>query len=222
MIFSPFAVVVFVVLLVGLIVLFALLQIGIMTIAFEKIGLGPGQVFAFLLSSLLGSHVNIPVRRIPGELGRQPAFVNVFGITYRIPAPRFPGTVIAVNVGGALVPMVLSLYLLVRWQLLFEPLLGTALIAFVTHGLARPVPGVGIALPLFVPPLLSALVAVLIASDDHAPAVAYIAGSMGTLIGADLLHISDIKKLHAPVASIGGAGTFDGIFLAGIMAVLLA
>ena len=31
-----------------------------------------------------------------------------------------------------------------------------------------------------------------------------------------------IKKLGAPVASIGGAGTFDGIFFTGVLAVLLA
>ena len=45
---------------------------------------------------------------------------------------------------------------------------------------------------------------------------------MGTLIGADLLNLDKISGLGAPVASIGGAGTFDGIFLIGIMAVLLA
>jgi uncharacterized membrane protein len=31
-----------------------------------------------------------------------------------------------------------------------------------------------------------------------------------------------VHGLGAPVASIGGAGTFDGIFLTGILAVLLA
>jgi uncharacterized membrane protein len=45
---------------------------------------------------------------------------------------------------------------------------------------------------------------------------------MGTLIGADLLNLAKIGTLGAPVASIGGAGTFDGIFLTGILAVLLA
>jgi uncharacterized membrane protein len=45
---------------------------------------------------------------------------------------------------------------------------------------------------------------------------------MGTLLGADILHFGDIQGLGAPVASIGGAGTFDGIFVTGILAVLLA
>jgi uncharacterized membrane protein len=52
--------------------------------------------------------------------------------------------------------------------------------------------------------------------------LAYISGSLGTLIGADLLNLNNIQGLGAPVASIGGAGTFDGIFVTGILAVLLA
>ena len=51
---------------------------------------------------------------------------------------------------------------------------------------------------------------------------AYVAGVLGTLIGADLSNLHAIPKLGAPVASIGGAGTLDGVFLSGIMAVLLA
>lgn len=49
---------------------------------------------------------------------------------------------------------------------------------------------------------------------------AYVSGSLGTLIGADLLNLDALRGLGAPVASIGGAGTFEGIFLTGIMAVL--
>jgi uncharacterized membrane protein len=52
--------------------------------------------------------------------------------------------------------------------------------------------------------------------------MAFISGTMGVLIGADLLHLDDIRKMGTPVASIGGAGSFDGIFISGIVAVLLA
>jgi len=93
--------------------------------------------------------------------------------------------------------------------------------ALITHRLARPVRGLGIALPFFVPPVLAALASVII-SGSHAPVVAYVCGTLGTLIGADLLNLNKIGKLGAPVASIGGAGTFDGIFLTGIFAVVLA
>jgi uncharacterized membrane protein len=92
---------------------------------------------------------------------------------------------------------------------------------FISHRLARPVKGVGIAMPAFIPPILAAVVAVIF-SYNYAPPLAYISGTLGTLIGADILNIQKIKGLGAPVASIGGAGTFDGIFLNGIMAVLLS
>jgi uncharacterized membrane protein len=81
--------------------------------------------------------------------------------------------------------------------------------------------GLGIALPPFLPPILAAVASVIIAYE-YAPVVAYISGTLGTLVGADLLNLKQIGKLGAPVASIGGAGTFDGIFLNGIFAVLLA
>ena len=42
------------------------------------------------------------------------------------------------------------------------------------------------------------------------------------MIGADLLNIDKIQGMGAPVTSIGGAGTFDGISLTGILAVLFA
>jgi uncharacterized membrane protein len=83
------------------------------------------------------------------------------------------------------------------------------------------VPGIGIAIPSLVPPFIAALVALLVARTNVA-AVAYVSGSLGTLIGADLLNLGRIQGLGAPVVSIGGAGTFDGIFLTGILAVLLA
>jgi uncharacterized membrane protein len=42
------------------------------------------------------------------------------------------------------------------------------------------------------------------------------------LIGADVLNLNKIQGLGAPIASIGGAGTFDGIFIIGLLAVLYA
>jgi uncharacterized membrane protein len=99
--------------------------------------------------------------------------------------------------------------------------IATAVITAIIHMLAYPVSDVGIAVPVFVPPIATALVAVLI-GRKNAAALAYVSGSLGTLIGADLLNLEAIREIGAPVASIGGAGTFDGIFLTGIMAVLLA
>jgi uncharacterized membrane protein len=94
-------------------------------------------------------------------------------------------------------------------------------VALILHWLATPVPGVGIAVPVFLPAIATAVVALVLSRDNAAP-LAYIGGSLGTLIGADLTNLDKVRGLGAPVASIGGAGTFDGIFLTGILAVLLA
>jgi len=80
---------------------------------------------------------------------------------------------------------------------------------------------VGIALPAFIPPVFAALVSIIIV-PQYAPVVAYVSGTMGTLIGADIFNIKKLGDLGAPIASIGGAGTFDGIFLNGVLAVILA
>ena len=120
-----------------------------------------------------------------------------------------------------MIPGLLSLYLLARYRLWGLGLIAIAGVTVVCHILAEPVPGLGIALPVFVPPASAAIVALLLSRRYAAP-LAYIGGSLGTLIGADLLNLGKVQGLGAPVASIGGAGTFDGIFLTGILAVLLA
>ena len=93
-------------------------------------------------------------------------------------------------------------------------------VTLIVHLIARPVEGVGIQVPGIIPPLLAAGISLLVAPHMAAP-VAYVSGSLGTLIGADLLNIDKLSSLGGGVASIGGAGTFDGVFLSGIVAVLL-
>src|SRR5437879_5435692 len=158
-----------------------------------------------MLLSLLGSQVNIPL----------------FTISTHSFTPAHGPTVVALNVGGALIPILVSLYLLARTRMYGRMLIGVAVVTAVVHGLAQVVPGVGIAVPMIVPPLVAAGVALLLAFR-RAPPLAYVSGSMGTLLGADLLNLGKISRLGAPVVSIGGAGTFDGVFLTGILAGLLA
>jgi uncharacterized membrane protein len=141
---------------------------------------------------------------------------------YMVPVvASWPGTVLAVNVGGAVIPTLMSTYLVLRYQLWLKAAIATVVIAFVIHMMATPVHGIGIAVPVFAPVVTTAILAFILSREYAAP-LAYIGGSMGTLIGADLLNLDKISGLGAPVASIGGAGTFDGIFLTGILAVLLA
>ena len=135
---------------------------------------------------------------------------------------REVATIVAINVGGALIPVFFSIYLasvnpLPAAQLLFA----IALVAAVCYFASRPIRGIGIGMPIFVAPYTAALTALLLAPENSAP-LAYICGTLGVLIGADLLRLNDIRKIGTPMASIGGAGTFDGIFLTGIVAVLLA
>ena len=207
-------------LLFGLVV--ALIQIGILQYVFESMGVGRRYMFSLLVFCLLGSYINIPIAQLPAEQMRAGQIVDFYGMQYVVPVlVTRPGTVIAVNLGGAVIPVLLSLYLMVKHGLYGRSLLAVGIVALAVHHLAHPVPGVGIAVPIFIPPLIAALVAMSLSRRRAGP-LAYIAGSLGTLVGADLLNLGKIRGLGAPVASIGGAGKFDGIFLAGIVAVLLA
>lgn len=204
-----------------LVFLFIFIQVGLIGYAYERLGISAHFIFPLLLLSLLGSSINIPVTQISGGPVVSQQRVDFFGMRYVIPfIAHHEQTVIAINVGGAVVPTLISLYLLFTTGLFVRGLLGVAFVSAIVHRLARPVPGVGIAIPMFVPPLIAALTGLLLA-PEHAPALAYVAGTMGCLIGADLLNLHRLAGLGAPVASIGGAGTFDGIFFTGIIAVLL-
>jgi uncharacterized membrane protein len=202
--------------------LIAFIQIGVLGYAYERMGIHPKYIYALLILSLLGSYVNIPVAELNAAEIVPAQVVSFFGMHYVIPPTvDVHRTIIAVNLGGAVIPTLLSLYLLFRNQLFVEGLLAVVIVAVIVHLLAYPVRGLGIAVPTLVPPILAAIVALLLSRRNAAP-LAYICGSLGTLIGADLLNLDLLPALGAPVASIGGAGTFDGIFLSGILAVVLA
>jgi uncharacterized membrane protein len=209
-----------------LVILFAgliiLVQLRILRYAYLRLGVSPGVALLLLFGSLIGSYFNIPITVLPGEQIQSGQIVDFFGMQYVVPVVRsWPGTVVAVNVGGALIPAVMSTYLVIRYQLWFKAAIAVAVIAAIIHSMATPVPGIGIAVPVFAPVVTTAIIAFILSREYAAP-LAYIGGSMGTLIGADLLNLGNIGGLGAPVASIGGAGTFDGMFLTGILAVLLA
>ena len=203
-------------------VLWVLLEIGALGYAITRLGLNPRSALLVLLVSLIGSYVNVPVVELPRQQVASGHLVEYFGVEYVVPVVvSWPGTIIAVNVGGAVIPVVVSILLLVRYKLWLQGILAVICVAAVSHLLAHPIYGLGIAVPIFVPALATAVTAILL-SRRHAPPLAYIGGSCGTLVGADLLNLGKLPGLGAPVASIGGAGTFDGIFLTGIVAVLIA
>jgi uncharacterized membrane protein len=175
-----------------------------------------------LLASLLGSYVNIPIVHFLDSKVLEVAELRQFGESYPVLVTRdWPGMVLAVNLGGALVPTAVSIYLVVRRRLLLPAFFCTAAVAVAVYFFSRTVPGLGIVVPVYVAPV-SAAVAALVASRAQAAPLAYIGGSVGTLFGGDLLRMPHLLGLGSPFVSIGGAGTFDGIFISGILALLLA
>ena len=173
--------------------LFVFIQIGVLTVAFDKLGLSQGSAMLLLISSLLGSSINLPLFKFDAT---------------REPDPRWQQQR--------------------RWMsgLLsqIDPnkvLIAIALQTAVCFAFSRPIAGLGVGMPILVAPLAAAVIAVTLSSDQSAP-LAYICGTLGVLLGADLMRLGNVRGLGSPIASIGGAGTFDGVFITGIVAVLLA
>lgn len=205
------------------VVLLPFLLLGMIGEAFLRLGLPPGLIFSLLIFTLLGSLVNIPIYRFESREIYGDQVISYFGMRVRVPhRPQTHQTVLAVNVGGAVIPVCICIYLLAKIPFgLYLPVL-VGLVTLVVNRLARPVKGLGIAVPGFIPPLLAALGAYLLCPWYLRAPCAYIASTLGILLGADLLKLREIPKLGAPVASIGGAGTYDAIFFGGIIAVLLS
>lgn len=196
--------------------------------ALLKLRLEPLTALVIVTGMILGGGINIPVKRI---VRARPVVADPLAIV-GLPGwwpwlERFQSeTVIAVNMGGCLVPVALAGYELGCLLSETEPpvaglVLGILANIAVCYWLARPIKKVGIALPGLVPPAVAALCALALA-PEQAPPVAFVSGVMGPLIGADLLHLHDIERIEAGLVSIGGAGTFDGIVLSGIVAAYLA
>ena len=202
--------------------LLALIQMGLISLVFAKLGLSSEQGMLLLLFSLMGSILNLPLTTIKAERPDTEMKIDTAQGMLRITMPPFAGiTTIAVNVGGCLIPLVFSASLIHRFAIhLPLLLLAVGLCSIICFLASRPIPGVGIGMMPLVAPVTAAIIAITFGGEFAAP-LAYITGTLGVLIGADLMRMRDIAKLGAPIASIGGAGTFDGIFLTGIVAVLL-
>lgn len=170
------------------------------------LGLTPGEIAVIIWATLVGSLINIPLMRFgEGFLG--------------------------INVGGAIVPIVLSAYLIRRKGLpLNEVLVGILLVAFVSFMVTTYDPEIGVYATFpwwLLPPFTAFLVAAFAYwhESPHSAALAYVSGTLGTLIGADIVRLPQILGGPPPaegvMLSIGGAGVFDMVFLAGILAVTM-
>ena len=235
-VFRPVSMIYLLLLIVMLIIFVPLVFFTIGDLLVSALGIPAQWVGVFFIVSLFGSFVNIPVTtlesRVPIVRVRE---VNAFGVTWQIPSVGLgvTRTHVMINLGGGVLPIVVSGYLLgmplmptlsnpVNEYLAIAAVL--LIVTVVVNRSARVISGLGIATPAMVPPIVTVLATLLVdyISPIHSPAqVAYIGGTLGTLIGADLLNLHRIRDLGAPVVSMGGAGTFDGVYLTGLVSVLL-
>lgn len=135
---------------------------------------------------------------------------------------------VAVNVGGALVPVGLAVYLLVKagtpkeWMRALGATIITGLVIYLAGSvLMKGDPGERYNLidPLYVYPLVGGVVAYLAGRSRRS---AFIAATLGVL-SLDVVHWLWLVNNKIPGnVYIGGAGAFDSIVIAGLIAVLLA
>jgi len=191
--------------------------------AFRMLGFSPWQTFFLFFFSLIGSVINIPVYSVKVKKRVQMPRTGFF-MDFLYPQDSFyyqnMRSTIAINLGGMIIPVLISIYLIINnFHLLWQYLVGTAILTIICYKLARPIPGVGISMPLLIPPFVAALIAILLPGSPQ-QAIAYVSGVNGVIIGADILNLKKTIGMGSRTLSIGGAGTFDGIFLTGIVSVL--
>ena len=205
-----------------LVILVIILQLGIFSLVLAKLGLSPNSAVMLLSCTLIGSLVNLRLFTVNSNFTHFPENFPIPRTVFK-PAQYQKGkTIIALNVGGALIPIAFSIYLIMLHSInAVNLIVATLAVATISYTFSRPIKGLGIGIPVFIAPLTAAFSALMIDPENSA-ALAYICGTLGVLIGADLLRLKDIKRMAVPAAAIGGAGTFDGIFFTGIIAVLLA
>ncbi|HJJ29050.1 MAG TPA: DUF1614 domain-containing protein [Methanocorpusculum sp.] len=251
--FSPVSGGVLIVLVLLVIIGIPLLFFGFIGAAFAKLGLGFWAIAGLIIACIVGSFINIPLgtlypksekehtgEDIPRKPRGQyaPSMYDKMYNTDRFVSSYEPeekkGTQIFLNVGGALVPILISVYVLVMAVLgnissdpfyVVKMLIACVLTAVAAYFVARPVQGIGVALPFFVMPLITLVLALVLGWGTGGLAmagIAYFAGTVGTLVGGDLLHLRKVIGKNTPMLSIGGAGMFDGIFLTGVVTALLA
>lgn len=215
-------------LVVALAILFPIFLADAMAAAFAKLGLSPGLSLAVVIAMFVGGLFNIPLKRVPRVMSIDTAPLGLYGAGRILPQWfRQPSsTVIAVNVGGCVIPCAIVAYELARIAGHGSTALAltagaVAINAALCYRLARPVPNVGIVLPPLVPALAAAACGFLFLRE-LAPPIAFTAGVLGPLLGADILNLRRMTRGGGAVASIGGAGTFDGIVLSGLVATLLS
>jgi len=138
--------------------------------------------------------------------------------------------IVGINTGGAVIPIILSIYLIIKNKLLLSKVsIGIIIVAVITFFVTQPNPDKGIisTFPFWLLPIFCASIssiALLWKDFNKAAPMAYVSGVLGVLVGADLLHLPVLLQYNIHTtksAVIGGANIFDMIFITGILAVIL-
>ena len=225
--------------LVALFFLFIFLPVSMVAEAFAKLGLTPAQGVLMFMAILVGKSVDLPVytsERL--VVVTKPRSMNFSMDEFGRPTIEEDTTnevkkqVFAVNVGGVIMPLLLSITFLVMLHMdgKAEGVYGwiafsMAMVAGGCYALAKADPFTGLRVPLIMPALMTFLSVYFFVPQELRPVAAYVAGTMGTIIGGNLIPLMTPRirnSIGTPKVSIGGAGTFGGVFVAGILAVLLA
>jgi len=198
------------------------IALDVVEVAVAKLGFSSGVALLLFAAMILGSTINIPLYEKVSRVSLVPDFSELWVRRFwGIPLHRIEQkTIVALNIGGGLIPTLLAVYELTRsnpWMISIV----SAIVTLVSYYSAQIVPGIGIQINALVAPLTAAMVSLLLTGGHGAAPIAFTGGVLGTLIGVDLLHLRKIELMTPGVLSIGGAGVFDGIALCGLFALLL-
>jgi len=222
------AILIFIVL---IIVLIPLVFLGLIGAAFTRLGFSWLSALAVVLLILLGSTVNIPVYTIKRDMVRMTHGEMSMSDPYAAwPREDVWDTVISINLGGAVIPLCIALYVLsVAYPLVTTPLmapvvLGILVVSLITYASTRAIPGAGIQVPLLIPALTALLLGLVFGGSVGlaASVIALASGIFGILIGGNLAQLGKIRDLGIPALSIGGSGTFGSLLFCCILPALVA
>lgn len=222
-----------IVLIIGVILLIIpLLVLGIIGAAFTRLGLSWIAALALVLLMLAGSFVNIPLYRIRRDMVRAvPMDSGVHAGAYPFAAPAVWETIISINLGGGIVPLCITAYMVyqgvtVTGKSVFVPVTVCAVLVLLIAFLStQDIQGSGIRVPVLVPALTALIGGLLLSGGTTGltAAVSALAGGiLGTLTGGNLAHLRRIRDLDVPEASIGGSGSFCAVLLCCILPALIA
>jgi uncharacterized membrane protein len=156
---------------------------------------------------------------------------EVVGVTFsNIALFKTGNWIVGINTGGAVIPILISIYLIFKRKIDFMSVtIGIIIVTIITFFVTYPKPQSGIVSPFpyfLLPAIFASIVSVILLRKNFKKAapLAYISGTIGVLIGADFLHLPELLSYtpnNTTPAIIGGAVVFDMIFITGILAVMI-